>query len=268
MKCPVCESDLSREIGNLRTVKLYFCKRCKSNFLEDELIESDFYSENYFNETYSDAYGKSYIDDEANIRNFSKRRLNIIKKLIRKKENISLLDIGCALGFFCDEAKRMGFISKGVEISKHARDFAEKNFGIECFKDISSIREKFDCITIWFTLEHLSQPLEVLQQISSMLNEEGIIALSLPNGYGGFFRFNRKGYLKKRPVEHIFEPSIKGIKHLLDRTGFKIERLEIFGLHPERFGLKDCKLTRNIQRLLKLGDTFEVYARKLKPIFD
>ncbi|MGC8770782.1 MAG: class I SAM-dependent methyltransferase [Brevinematia bacterium] len=260
MKCPVCDSSYFEKLTNISTGELYFCKKCKSNFLVAN-IDSSFYKKNYFDETYEAAYGKSYLEDEKNIRNYSKRRLNIIKKLC-KKESLALLDIGSALGFFCDEANKMGFVAKGLEISDYAIDYSRKNFNLECYKDLNDIREKFDVITLWFTLEHIENPAYFLSRISLLLNEGGILALSLPNGYGGFFRFNKKLYFQKRPVEHIFEPSLTGMKTLLEKNNFKIKKIEIFGLHPDRFGVVDNKFTRNLQKFLKLGDTFEIYAKK------
>ncbi len=262
MNCPICGFDSFKEIGIIQTGKLYFCKKCKSNFLKGD-IEADFYKEEYFDKTYSKAYGMSYQNDENNIRNHSRRRLEIIKKMLGGKKNYSLLDIGSALGFFCDEAKKMGFNSKGVEISEFARNYAKEMFGISCFESISLVNEKFNCITLWFTLEHMKEPLRILKTLYSLLEKNGILALSFPNGYGAFFRFNRNEYIKKRPVEHIFEPSLKGTKRLLKTAGFKVKKIKIFGLHPERIGLKDRKITRNLQKFLKLGDTFEIYARKI-----
>ncbi|MCX7820765.1 MAG: class I SAM-dependent methyltransferase [Brevinematales bacterium] len=260
MNCPVCNSLNYKKLTTIKSGELYFCINCKSNFLYANISES-FYKESYFDETYEAAYGKSYLDDEQNIRNYSRRRLKIIKKFIHK-EKAKLLDIGSALGFFCDEAKNLGFIAKGLEISEYARTYAKNRFGIECYKDLKDVQEKFDVITLWFTLEHIENPDSFIFSVSDLLNNNGILALSVPNGYGGFYRFNRKLYFQKRPIEHIFEPSIRGMKILLKKNNFKIKKIEIFGLHPDRFGIVDNNFTRNLQKFLRLGDTFEIYAEK------
>ena len=261
MDCPICGSKKFTILVKNEEKKIFKCKKCFSNFIDTE-IKEEFYEKEYFKERYEKAYGKSYTEDEINIRNFSKRRLKIIKKLLQEKTNPKLLDIGSALGFFCDEAQKIGFKCFGVEISKEARNYAKNNFNIEFFQDINQINEKFDCITLWFTLEHIKNPVDFLKKVALLLKEKGILALSVPNGNGAFARFNPKSYILKRPEEHYFEPSIKGIKIMLKKLSFKIRKLEIFGLHPDRIGLKNCFLTRKLQKILKLGDTFEIYSQK------
>ncbi len=260
MKCPVCNSEKFKFLTQIKTGNLYFCKKCKSNFL-DRKINEEFYKEEYFTDNYEATYGKNYLEDEQNIRNYSKRRLLIIKKISEEKK-IKILDIGSALGFFCDEAKTLNFMPKGVELSEYARDYTKKTFGIDVYKNIDEVNELFDCITLWFTLEHINEPEGFISKLSSLLKKDGILALSLPNGYGAFFRFNRKLYYQKRPIEHIFEPSLNAIKNLLKKKGYKIIKVEIFGLHPDRIGLPDNSFTRSIQKFLRLGDTFEIYAKK------
>jgi 2-polyprenyl-3-methyl-5-hydroxy-6-metoxy-1,4-benzoquinol methylase len=267
MKCPLCESSKYKLLGETKLSRLFQCKKCKTNFIEKKIDYR--YDDEYFSDTYQKAYGKTYQDDEKNIRNISRRRLEIIKNLLKAscEENLKLLDIGSALGFFCDEAKKSGFNPTGIEISEYARSFAKEKFGIPSYRDLDELqsnKDKFDCISLWFTLEHLENPLEVLYTLKKFLKKNGILALGLPNGNGAFFKFNRKGYLKARPVEHIFEPSIKGISKVLKSLGFKVEKLEIFGLHPERINLPANKFSCSLQRILKLGDTFEIYSRNVK----
>jgi cyclopropane fatty-acyl-phospholipid synthase-like methyltransferase len=243
---------------------LHSCLGCGSNFQVRHGEPSVKYEEDYFKTGHINAYGRTYLEDEANIREISKRRLKVLLKLM--PQGIRILDIGSAMGLFCDEAMKMGFRSEGVEISSYAREFSSQAFRIKVWADIEECAGKFDAITLWFVLEHMNDPLSWIKKVSNLLNEGGIIALSVPNSAGAFSRFNPEGYYRKRPEEHYFEPSSRGLISLIKESGFKPERLEMFGLHPERLGLPPIGIINMIQKLAGLGDTFELYARKNAPL--
>jgi 2-polyprenyl-3-methyl-5-hydroxy-6-metoxy-1,4-benzoquinol methylase len=266
LKCPLCGGAAAVMLDDTETYYLYLCRACGSNFQHRKKGINKAYDESYFRENHRKAYGVSYIEDEANIRDFAKRRLKILKHLLRNNrgKSLSLLDGGSALGLFCDEAAKAGFHAEGAEISAFARKFAGKNFGIKSYADFNKVPGKFDCVTLWFTLEHIDKPVEWIQKARKLLNKGGIMALAVPHGRGAFALLNRSGYLKARPVEHYFEPSINGMTVLLNQNGFQLKETAIFGLHPERAGLPKWGIIKLIQKILCLGDTFEIYARKIE----
>lgn len=258
MKCPVCGASAPGLLWKNEWFILFGCGICGSNFQRRIRKIPKKYDENYFKGNHKKAYGKTYQEDEKNIRAFSRRRLEEILKMTGKSG--ALLDIGSALGTFCDEANRAGFAANGVEISSFARAYAKKSYGLRTFRSIEDVRGKYDCVTLWFTLEHAENPAVWIKQCRALLKKDGILALSVPNGDGAFARFNPQAYFKARPQEHYFEPSIRGMKKLLARQGFTTETVRIFGLHPERLGLPEWPFLKTLQKILKLGDTFEIYA--------
>jgi 2-polyprenyl-3-methyl-5-hydroxy-6-metoxy-1,4-benzoquinol methylase len=264
LSCPLCGGEKKRKIFKNESFFLFSCAFCGSNYQERLASVQKDYEESYFHENHKKAYGKSYLEDEENIRSFSRRRLRVIKKLLGKTKEKApkILDIGSALGIFCDEAAQFGFEASGLEISEFARNFSKERFGIRTFSNIGKIQEEFDVVTLWFTLEHIQKPLDLLNALYPLLSRTGIITISLPHAKGAFARWNKGVYYLKRPVEHFFEPSVKGIKILLKKAGFTVEKTEFFGLHPERVGLPEWNSIKNIQKTLKLGDTFEIYGRK------
>lgn len=259
-KCPLCGSPKSKLLDVKQSYQLFRCGSCGSNFQHRLSDIGKPYDESYFNENHQQSYGKSYIEDEENIRGFSKRRLKAIRKL--NPEGKTLLDIGSAMGLFCDEAQKSGYRPTGAELSKYARDYSKSRFNIPCVEDFFSIEETFDCVTLWFTLEHAEIPSVWINKACNLLNSGGILAVSLPNGGGAFARFNRKAYFTARPVEHYIEPTLLGMKKLLENNRLTIRNTEIFGLHPERVGLPAWDCIKYLQKMTKLGDTFEIYAQK------
>lgn len=258
MNCPVCESSASSVVHTGSFYLLRRCNACRTNFQERTGAPSKGYGEDYFQSNHRAAYGKTYIEDEENIRAIAGRRLGIIGRLIPAGGRI--LDVGSALGIFCDEAARRGFRAEGVEVSGYARRFAKERFGVVSHADVRAAKGPYDALALWYTLEHMEAPRAFLGQALKLVAPGGVIAVAVPNGAGACARFNREKYYAIRPEEHFFEPSPRGLKRLLGECGCGIVRTEFFGLHPDRVGLPDRQAVRSVQKALRLGDTFEMYA--------
>ena len=90
------------------------------------------YGPDYFLSEYEAQYGKSYLDDEPNLRRLSASRLDWMDqtlvvsgaKVDWPEQGPALLEIGSAAGFFLDEANDRGYRTLGVEISDFASNFA------------------------------------------------------------------------------------------------------------------------------------------------
>ncbi|MBN1534743.1 MAG: class I SAM-dependent methyltransferase [Spirochaetes bacterium] len=258
MRCPVCGSDGSRPLFEGSFYLLRLCLRCGSNFQVRTGTPSTSYEREYFTSGHRNAYGTTYMEDEANIRAIARRRLEIIERMIPAGGGI--LDIGSAMGLFCHEATRRGFRATGVEISEYARDFAGREFGVTSRATLDEVEGPFDAVTLWFVLEHMEEPRSWLRRCRSLVSDGGIICLAVPNAAGALARFNGSLYRRLRPQEHFFEPTPGALRLLLKASGFSMNRIEYFGLHPERVHLPDWTVIRTLQRKLRLGDTFEVYG--------
>lgn len=266
--CPVCGSQKRIIIERREEFTLFYCKHCRSNYQYLTKPEGEIYSQDYFENRYEKAYGKSYEEDIDNIRGYSARRLSILRKMTGGGSP-KLLDVGAGLGVFVDEANQKNFNAQGAEISEFARKFAKDRFGLKMFESFGDVKEEFDAVTMWFSLEHVSHPDMWLKHASLLLPKGGVLALGLPNGNGLYASRNRLSYLQARPVEHRFEPSTKGMKTLLAQYGFEMEHVQYFGIHPKRGGFPDWKIVKSAQKILGKGDTFEIYARKVAaPNFD
>jgi hypothetical protein len=91
-----------------------------------------------------------------------------------------------------------------------------------------------------------------------------VLAFSTPSGSGISARRSLRRFLSASPADHftIWTPRRTG--PLLRRFGFRLERMQVTGHHPERFpGRLPAGLLRPASRLLGLGDTFEAYAVKI-----
>ncbi|MGB4269527.1 MAG: class I SAM-dependent methyltransferase [Spirochaetota bacterium] len=263
-KCPICASSKSKKISE----NLLLCTRC--GIIYNASHSPAVYSTDYFGQEYKAQYGKTYEDDFESIYAASLFRLSIIKKYLKNNLSAkSLLDIGCALGFFCKAARDVGFGEvEGLEISEYAASFGRQKYNIPVyvtgFEDFIP-KKKYDVITAWFVLEHCSDPYAMFVKIYEMLQDYGILACTLPSYFGPLFYCHRREWVMSHPQDHRIDVAPWSIKKLFQQIGFSCVRCFPSGYHPERFGTiaqKYKKLYNNVARLLCFSDTILVIASK------
>ena len=169
VNCACCSSQESRQIF----VKWGFiyneCQACTHIYIKNQLRP----------EILLKLYGKSIADDlilernsNAHLKSYS---LKIYSKYLEgllnsaDQEVENLLDVGCGLGTFLDFAKQKTHINLfGSEFSEAAFDKLNKLLGDNLFfkMELDEIdqktNEKFDLITFWGVLEHVTDPLRNL----------------------------------------------------------------------------------------------------------
>ena len=286
--CPVCGPSASFAGGGAkvlaRTPSHTFC-RCKKcgiiylSFSTDSRVQ---YEADYFGSEYKARYGRAYLDDFDSIKAQGLRRAKIIRALLlgRSSRPASVLDIGCAYGPFLAAAKDLGFEPYGTDISQSALDYVKNDLGFRAvrsnFADFDPKKEfgleGFDAVSMWYVIEHCKDFAELLPRVNKLLNKGGVFAFSTPSAQGVSGRFNKKTFFAQSPRDHytIWEPSRAA--SMLRRFGFKAVKIVPAGIHPERIKFfKNLSQKSFIFRLLavfckalSLGDTFEIYCKKIK----
>jgi len=111
-----------------------------------------------------------------------KRRL---KALRSTKKTGSLLDVGTGIGQFLAAARDCYSEVCGTEVSSVAVEIAKQHYGLDLLEgtiDDLDMRDKlFDNITLFHVLEHVPDPRSVLTTCHSLLAENGILAIAVPN---------------------------------------------------------------------------------------
>ena len=219
LSCKLCGSAKVNSFfrGDDRVLK---CNSCNVVFLAPNILSGDL--EKYYSERFA---AEKYVSPErlAFLENNSKELLNIVEKFSSSKRNPALLDIGSNIGVFVKEAIKKGYDAVGIEPSKAMFRYAT-NLGVPMVS--STIEEfnpekTFDIITIFHTLEHLANPIEVLSKLKSVHNQNGFLILEVPN---------IESYMAKKDgiswkfiaYEHIFYFSPETISDILQGLGYKI----------------------------------------------
>ncbi len=278
--CPVCHHDCGDKdlTHRFETRNFYSCPVCGITFQVDFLHSQDSYKKEYFFEDYKKQYGRTYLEDFGNIQKFASSRLKIISRIKPPSvdDGTTLLDVGCAYGPFLLESAKYGYIPTGVEIIPEAASYVQSELGFQVlsgFFEDAYFEKPFDILTMWYVIEHFTDLYLILSRVNRLLKPGGVFAFSTPNSSGITARKSMDLFLKESPFDHIsiWNPAIT--KELLMRFGFRVKRIRVTGHHAERFpGLSKIKsksgykIMNLISRALSLGDTFEVYAEKMKEI--
>ena len=108
----------------------------------------------------------------------------IVKLLGKSPEQIRLLDVGCSSGAFLNTAVKLGFRAEGVEPAPKAAATAQAaglNVHQGLLQEAGYADGQFDAITLFEVIEHLQQPLELLQECQRILRPGGILLIGTGN---------------------------------------------------------------------------------------
>lgn len=237
------------------------------------------YGSDYFIEEYKSQYGRTYLEDEEPLRTLARRRLAMIKKYSSPHSRPStsthsaqpsLLEIGCAAGFFLDEARKAGFNVRGLEISNfaagHARNSLKLDVRCDSFLNFETT-EKFDLVAAFYVVEHFPDQKYVFQKIASLLNPGGSFVFALPSIHGPFFEYSPEEWLRTHPEDHFVDYSPQSLKKIFPLYGLKLKKVLPASYHPERSsGLLSKKWAQGLYSvyadMLSYGDTMEGIAEK------
>lgn len=160
---------------------------------------------------------------------YFKSLLNLILKFKKKG---SLLEIGCAYGYFLKHASK-NFETYGMDISKYAINKAKKissNSKLKvgnAEKDLEKFigDKKFDVIIALDVLEHLKDPEKQIKLFYKFLKKDGILFFKVPNKSSLFFKIytligKKKSWAGYKDETHISLLSQNGWKKILKESGF------------------------------------------------
>jgi 2-polyprenyl-3-methyl-5-hydroxy-6-metoxy-1,4-benzoquinol methylase len=273
--CPACGSFQAQVVNRQKDRTFYRCLACGFLYLKPWLVSPKSYGQNYFEQEYQTQYGRTYLQDFDNIRQMGLRRLGRLEGLAGNLVSRTLLDLGCAFGPFLQAAREKGLLPHGADINPQAVTYVQNtlNFPCQCI-DMTQAdwsarwSQPFDVVSLWYVIEHFENLEVVLRGLQWLVKPGGWLLLSTPNASGLSARFLRQQFFSNSPSDHftLWEP--KTARLYLRRRGFEVRHIESTGIHPQRlWPMKPDSLAyrfwSNVQRRLGLGDTMEIYARRV-----
>ncbi|WP_114777674.1 class I SAM-dependent methyltransferase [Botryobacter ruber] len=138
----------------------------------------------------------------------------------------SLLDYGCGTGIFLTAAKKDGWEIRGVEPNAKARAIASEQTGEIIAKSLDEIEgEKFEVITLWHVLEHIHRLNETLEQILSLLQEDGTLIIAVPNADSHDAQQYREDWAAYDVPRHLYHFTQPTMKRLLKKHKMVLEEV-------------------------------------------
>ncbi|VEJ19535.1 bifunctional 3-demethylubiquinone-9 3-methyltransferase/ 2-octaprenyl-6-hydroxy phenol methylase [Capnocytophaga canimorsus] len=150
-----------------------------------------------------------------------KSKIRIISKY--KNQKIQLLDIGAGTGDFVLSCKKqMHWEATGIEPNEKARQLAEKK-QIRLLENYDDLKEKsFDVITLWHVLEHIPDLENEIQKINSLLKEDGILIVAVPNYKSWDAQHYKQFWAAYDVPRHLWHFSKTSIQKIFTPKGFQL----------------------------------------------
>lgn len=162
------------------------CASCGFRHIDPLLSEEDlrkFYDGEFYEKERPDYFSRAESDKDW----WMLRYGHYFELLESHAPGRRLLDIGSGPGFFLEAGQRRGWDVLGFEPSKRAADYTAAR-GIAMVNDFFTPGKvadhgKFDVVSLNLVLEHLSDPIALVQGARRMLNPGGILFVTSPNDF-------------------------------------------------------------------------------------
>ncbi len=212
--CYLC-SHPAQTFLKVKNKAILRCNNCKLTYTRDVANYDGRIRED------SEKFVKEYLKEES----LYKKYFDTIIQLIQQyKTPQSLLDVGCGVGIFLQNVKKIGWNAIGVDMSKTAVEYA-RSCGLDVrlgkIEELNFNPGSFDVITLFQTIEHIEDPLKTLKKIYSLLRKEGILMITTPSEESLMARILGKFWFGYRNIEHLFFFNKQSLATMQEKVGFR-----------------------------------------------
>lgn len=202
------------------------CNACGFKFTnprpEDAALGAYYKSENYISHTNT---RKGLVNQLYHL----VRTRTLRKKLVLVRSYVSrgtILDYGCGTGMFLSVCKQAGWETFGMEPDDQARQIASES-NLNLFSDKDRINtyitdKKFDVITLWHVLEHVTDMDETLSFFKARLKPKGVLFIAVPNHVSYDARYYGEHWAAYDVPRHLHHFEKKSVQRLLESKGFQL----------------------------------------------
>lgn len=203
------------------------CKSCGFKFTnprpENSVIGDYYKAEEYVSHsnTTKGVVNKLY----HSVRNYTlKQKLKLISSYVSRG---TMLDYGCGTGMFLNVCKNDGWETYGMEPDDNARKMSIEK-GLDVFSDKDKVSDriadkKFNAITLWHVLEHVTDMEATLSFFKSKLNNDGVLIIAVPNHISYDAQYYKEFWAAYDVPRHLHHFDINSMTSLVEKAGFKFQ---------------------------------------------
>jgi len=234
-RCTLCKNKAGRIILEWKLgYQLFKCNRCGA-------VSPNIEKENetrHINSVYNnDEYYKKIVREIAEQHEYRKKHFGndrynyIIVKLGLDPSRIKVLDVGCGTGYFLNVLEDNNVYCRGIEVTPHLVKYCQdRGLNVDSNKLSKEPDEEYDVITMFDVLEHLSDPVLMLNTIREKLREGGYCIAFTPNINSIGYELMQAKQNTLLPFEHLCFFNKKSLDYLSREANLALISVETFGL--------------------------------------
>jgi SAM-dependent methyltransferase len=224
LSCPACgKSTEHRALFVKNGCEILRCSVCGLGRADAASFNpAHYYTEDYFSGRRPDGYA-DYLDTEPVLR----REFAHTVRFIRQRRPAGrLLEIGCAYGFFLQEAAPF-YAVQGLEISDDAAAFCRQR-GLPVLTGVADENAfaqlgRFDVIVMLDVIEHLADPVRTLALCHRHLESDGVIVITTGDFASLYARLSGRNWRLMTPPQHLWYFTPRSIAGLSASVGLRAE---------------------------------------------
>ncbi|MGQ9846694.1 MAG: class I SAM-dependent methyltransferase [Bacteroidales bacterium] len=246
INCPVCNySDFSFALETKSTLdnkvfKIYTCNNCVLSITTPLLKPDELTS--YYKNYYTEIETGGFISFKERLKIIMYRGLATKNKflqsfffaLIKNSMQVWLpqpfgnkrvLDVGCGWGRLLDYFKILGWETFGVEPGISASERARKKGHTIYTGELLNTKfpsNYFSAVIFCHSLEHIHNPMEVLEETHRILAPHGLLVIEVPNFRSADASFWGSTWNHLDVPYHLYHWTPQSLKEALLKSGFKI----------------------------------------------
>ena len=193
------------------------------------------------------------------------------KIMVKKKTSFMLgvcgantyLDYGCGVGKLIDSMNKKGVASYGYDTSSLAISVCN-NKSLNASSNLDDLPNKYDLISFWHSLEHVSDYTKVLKKTKKMLSKNGAVVVALPNHDSFDAKFYSKFWAAYDTPRHRVHFTKKGFIKAASQLGFEVVKTKPLFLDSFYISMMSEKYKQSLFYFLKGKDFVCIFQTSLK----
>ena len=240
--CTHCGSDDAKRlateqyelVGDAVTLGVNRCRRCQLVYVSPRLTAGA--TRLVYELDATDTISHNYCwDGDASETRFD----GLLKRLTKLGSRGRLLDVGCGGGHFLRAAKRRrNWDVLGLEpfesTAQQASQYADCEVRCSTIEDVGFSPASFQVVSLLGVLEHVHNPPSVLKSAHTLLCDQGLLAVYVPNFHylrlkdlGPVCYARTRRWSKLHPQEHLHQFTSHTLTEVLKSCGFEVVRIDV-----------------------------------------